>query len=564
MTNPGELADVDLVGQAQLVRDGQLTGADLVEAAISRIAAVNPALNAVVRTMFEEGRRSASARGAGEKRFAGAPFLVKDLYCHYTGVPTSGGSRLTADVIPDHDSELMLRYRRAGLSTLGKTNLCEFGTLGTTEPVLFGPTLNPWNEGRSSGGAGAAVASGMVSAAHGGDGAGSIRIPASCCGVFDLKPTRGRISMGPDVGEGLAGVVNEHVLSMSVRDSAALLDATCGPSPGDPYWAAPPPSPSLSEVGLRPGRLCIAVSPGSLIGTQVHPDCVEAVEDVARLCEQLGHEVTFDAPAVDAEEYDRRYRRFWAMTATRSIWGVAERLGRFPEELAAQAEDFDQYVFSVGRNVRAVDFVQDLAWFQRLGRTIAEFQGRHDVWLTPTLGFPPPPLEHFDAARHGGGAVMDRFMRFLAFTTFANMAGLPSMSVPLSWNGEGLPIGSQFIGRQGEEATLLRLAGQLEEARPWRHRRPPVWAGDARRTGGRAHDRRPRRVLAGPEELRRAHAGRERHRPVDRQGRVPDDVGAVRLGKDHHPDDAGGLRGSLDRGDPARGAIHPERPAAQA
>jgi len=476
-----DFAQIDLLDQARLVRDGEVSARDLLDDTIARIEAVNPALNAVILPLYDEARAALAAGEGADGPFAGVPFLIKDLYCHVRGTPTTGASRLLAGQVVDHDSALMARYRKAGLVTVGKSNLCELGTLGTTEPALFGPTRNPWDvarsSGGSSGGAGAAVASGMVPAAHGGDGAGSIRIPASCCGLFGLKPTRGRITMGPDLGDSLHGIVNEHVLTRSVRDSAALLDATHGPMPGDPYFAERPAETFRSQVDRPPARLRIAVTTRSLLGTEVHPDCVNAVMATARLCEALGHEVTTDAPAFDAEQYDAAYRRFWAMTATRSVWSIAKATGRSPHALAAEVEPFNQFLFERGSRTLAADYVTDLGWFHGFARVLGRFLARYDVWLTPTLGSPPPQLGHFDAGRHGGETVMDRFMEFLAFTTFANMAGLPAMSVPLSWTGDGLPVGSQFTGRYGDEATLFRLAGQLEAARPWRDRKPLVWAG---------------------------------------------------------------------------------------
>lgn len=484
-------ADTDLLEQARLVRTGQVQPRELVEAAFARIDAVNPQVNAVTAELREQAL--AQSAHPGEGSFAGVPFLIKDLYCHMAGVPTTGASRLTASFVPDRDSELMARYRRAGFIPIGKTNLCEFGTLGTTESELLGPARNPWNlahsSGGSSGGAGGAVASGILAAAHGGDGAGSIRIPASCCGTFGLKPSRGRITLGPYLGDSLGGIVNEHVLSRSVRDSAAILDVSHGPLPGDPYQAPSPEGPYLAEVEREPGRLRIALTEHSLLGTPVDPDCVAAVRETARLCEALGHEVVLAAPALDTETYDRKYRRFWAMTATRAIWAYAQSVGGDPDEIAEQVEPFNRHLFSVGRGILAADYVQDLGWFHRFGRDLAGFLGEYDVWLTPTLGSPPPLLGHFDGGRHGGEVVMDRFMQFLAFTTFANMAGLPAMSVPLFWNQAGLPVGSQFTAAYGAESRLFRLAGQLERARPWTQKRPSTWAGGSNQDSAEA--RRP-------------------------------------------------------------------------
>lgn len=474
-----DFVELDLTAQAGLVKSGEVTAGELLESAIRRAEHVNPQLNAIIRPLHEEARAEARAH-ARDSVFAGAPFLVKDLYCHMAGVPTTGASVITKDFVPDRDSELMRRYRRAGLSTFGKTNLCEFGTLGTTEPKLFGPTRNPWDTSRSSGGssggAGAAVAAGIVPAAHGGDGAGSIRIPASCCGLFGLKPSRGRISLGPDLGDSTGGIVNEHVLSVTVRDSAALLDATRGAMAGDPYAAPSPEMDYVKTLQSVPRKLRIAYTTGSLLGTHVDPDCVAATLEAARLCESLGHEVVEATPRLDAETYQAYYKRFWAMTATRAITALARARNVPAETLAGGVETFNQYLFGVGSKITAADYLVDLNWFHGVGRTIANFLGDFDVWLTPTLGSPPPMLGHFDADVHGGEEVMERFLQFLAFTTFANMAGLPSMSVPLSWTSSGLPVGSQFTGRFNEEGTLFRLAAQLEEARPWSGKRPPVFA----------------------------------------------------------------------------------------
>ncbi len=474
-----EFVELDLTAQAALVRAGDVTATELLEAAIHRADKTNPQLNAIVRSLHNEAREEVKTATKASV-FAGAPFLVKDLYCHMAGVPTTGASEVTKDFVPGRDSELMRRYRKAGLSTFGKTNLCELGTLGTTEPRLFGPTRNPWDTSRSSGGssggAGAAVAAGIVPAAHGGDGAGSIRIPASCCGLFGLKPSRGRITLGPDLGDSTGSIVNEHVLSVSVRDSAALLDATRGAMPGDPYTAPSPECDYVEVLRSGPRRLRIAFTTKSLLGTFVDDECVKATLETAKLCESLGHEVVEASPQLDAQSYRDYYKRFWSMTATRAITALARNRNVSSEILAAQVEPFNQYLYEVGSKIAAADYLVELNWFHRVGRTIASFLGEFDLWLTPTLGSPPPLLGHFDAGIHGGEDVMERFLQFLAFTTFANMAGLPAMSVPLYWTAGGLPVGTQFTGRFNDEGTLFRLAAQLEEARPWAGRRPPVHA----------------------------------------------------------------------------------------
>lgn len=461
-------AGLDAVAQAELVKRGEAKPRELVEAAIARIERLDGKLNAVVRKLYEEGRAEAKAPPAGP--FQGVPFLIKDISLSYQGVPTTAASKLGPVGLPQRDSELMARYRRAGLVTLGKTNLGEFGSLPTSESAMFGPCRSPWNTdhiaGGSSGGAAAAVAARIVPAAQGGDGAGSIRIPASCCGVYGLKPTRGRITFGPELGEAIGGVTNAHVLSWSVRDSAALLDATEGPMPGDPYWAERPARPYLHDVGAEPGRLRIAFTARSLIGTGLHADCVAAVKDAAKLCESLGHIVEEAAPPLNAQEYDRIYRRFWplvvAMGATR---GARARGQQAPEQ--GQLEPFNAWLYEQARQVTAIDYYLDLCWFHAMARDFANFMATYDIWLTPTLGFPPPRLAHFDADKLGGKTVMDRFMEFLPFTPFCNMTGQPAASIPLYWNADGLPIGVHLVGRAGDEATIFKLSGQLERARPW-------------------------------------------------------------------------------------------------
>ncbi|MBM3490549.1 MAG: amidase [Alphaproteobacteria bacterium] len=470
-------AGLDAMAQADLVKRGQATPAELAEAAIARIERLDGKLNAVVRKMYEEGRAEAGNPPAGP--FRGVPFLIKDISINYKGVPTTAASKLGPLGPPQRDSELMARYRRAGLVTLGKTNLGEFGSLPTSESAMFGPCLSPWNTetiaGGSSGGAAAAVAARLVPVAQGGDGAGSIRIPASCSGVYGLKPTRGRITFGPELGEAIGGITNAHVLSWSVRDSAAVLDATEGPMPGDPYWAERPKRPYLHDVGAEPGRLRIAFTAHSMIGTKLHADCVAAVKDAAKLCESLGHVVEEAAPPLNAEEYDRIYRRFWPLIGAMGITRGARARGQHWAN-PADLEPFNAWLYEQARQINVIDYYLDLCWFHAMARDFARFLTGYDLWLTPTLGFPPPGLGHFDAGKLGGKVVMDRFMEFLPFTPFCNMTGQPAASIPLYWNAAGLPIGVHLVGQAGDEATIFKLSGQLERARPWAGRIPAVSA----------------------------------------------------------------------------------------
>ena len=474
MPTTDELGFMDATGQAEMVRNKEVTPGELVDGAIERIERLNPALNAVITPMYDEARESAS-RAVPEGPFSGVPFLVKDFLAEYAGVRFTESSNFIGDFVPDEDTELVKRWKRAGLIAVGKTNLPEMAIGATTEPVRFGPTRNPWDTtrtpGGSSGGAGAAVASGMVPMAHGNDAGGSIRIPAACCGVFGLKPTRARNPLGPHFGDMLNGIVAEHALTRSVRDSAALLDATAGPSVGDPYWAPPRERPFIKEVGADPGQLRVAVSKSTLLGTPLHQDCVDAVLDAAGLCEALGHEVVEATPSVDWESV---WTTFTTVMAAGFGWAVADwtrRLGREPAE--GELEPFVSAFAEIGRDVSGPDYLLQVQEMHRLTRGIAAFFEDFDVWLTPTLGRPPVPLGTLVYTGGDPFAHRRKTAEFAPFTYVANLTGHPAMSVPLFWNDEKLPIGAHFMGRFGDEATLFRLAAQLEEARPWAGHRPP-------------------------------------------------------------------------------------------
>jgi amidase len=467
-----ELARLDAVGQAELVRRGEITAVELVEAAIARIERLNPLLNAVVTCEFERAL-DAVHRGLPSGPFTGVPYLLKDLAIEWEGVRFTEGSRFLRDNVSRHDQELTVRLRRAGLVFLGKTNTPEFGTLPTCESALFGVTRNPWDTSRtpggSSGGSAAAVASGMVPMAYGNDAGGSIRFPASCCGLFGLKPTRARLPFGPEYGDVFSGLAVEHAVTRSVRDSAVLLDATAGPDVGDPYWAPPPARPFADEVGADPGRLRVAFSARTPGGEPVHPDCVAAVQHAAALCAELGHEVIErDLPGIDEHVGQAINVVFGAAVAWILAYWV-RKLGREPEpdELEPQTRAWVEE----GSKMTAADYLLAIQDLQAFSRTVARFFTEVDVWLTPTLAAPPLPLEETAASA-----------AFIAFPAWvANATGNPAMSVPLSWNGEGLPIGVHFLARFGDEATLLRLASQLEEARPWAERTPAIFASSTDR-----------------------------------------------------------------------------------
>jgi amidase len=465
--------DHDGLGLAERVRAGEVSPHELLNAALARIARVNPALNAVV-TPLGAAARAAIDAGLPDGPFTGVPFLVKELVASVAGAATTAASRLFQYNMPAADSEIVARFRRAGLVIAGKTNSAEFGLSPTTESRLYGVTRNPWRHdlapGGSSGGSAAAVAAGMVPMAHATDGGGSIRIPASACGLFGLKPTRARITAGPEGGEGLSGLAIQHVVTRSVRDSAALLDAIAGPLPGDPYAAAPPPRPWLDQVARAPGRLRIGYARTAPTGVPLHPDCVAAVEDAARLCASLGHDVEEASPVYDAAALERG---FMTVFGAHIMANMARATGG---ALPARelVEPLSYAIAERARGVSAAEFILALHGLHRESRRIAAFFGPHDLWLTPTLAQPPLPIGHFEINSGDVDRWHARLGAFIPFTYPFNVTGQPAASLPLHWNAAGLPIGCQFVARYGDEATLFRIAAQLELARPWFARRPPA------------------------------------------------------------------------------------------
>src|SRR5262245_35994670 len=470
-----EVASLDAMAQAELVRSKDLKAEELTDAAITRAERLNPALNAIITPIFESARLYA-AGPLVEGAFTGVPFLLKDLLASLAGVKMASGSRFSRDLVPDRDSELVARFKRAGLVIIGKTNTPEFGILPTTEPLVFGPTRNPWDTtrstGGSSGGSAAAVAAGIVPAAHANDGGGSIRIPAFCCGVFGLKPTRARNPLGPGLGDMFGGLVSEHVVTRSVRDSAALLDVTAGPEPGDPYWAPPTARPFLQEVGIDPGNLRIAFTPAAPTGEPVHSDCEYAVRDAAFVCATLGHEIEEDAPVINVERTNKAFMTVWAAGCAWTIDGMARVTGQTPASDCFEPGTWALY--EMGKRRTAPQYLRAVQVLQSASRVVARFFDRYDVWLTPTLAEPPLPLGSFDSPPEDSMRGMRRAGAFAPFTPICKITGQPAMSVPLFWNRDGLPIGSHFVGRFGDEATLFRLAAQLETARPWAAKLPVV------------------------------------------------------------------------------------------
>ena len=491
-----EYDSLDGLGLAALIRERKVSVAEATDAALARIAARNPRLNAVVRTLEQQARAS-HASIPMDAPFAGVPMVIKDLQATIAGVPTSHGTRPLQAVIPSHDSEMVARYRRAGAVFVGKSNTPEFGLTPFTESEALGVARNPWDVSRtpggSSGGSGAAVAARIVPIGHGGDGGGSIRIPASCNGVFGLKPTRGRMPTGPDFGDMWRGFAQEHVLTRSVRDSAAMMDCTCGEDAGAPVAAPRRDRPFLEEVTTPPGRLRIAMTSTPFFGESVHADCKAAMADTAALLESLGHDVEFAEPAIDGGSLAKAFLTIVAAEARADIDWLGAQLNR-----SARRDDVEITTWAlglIGKHFRASDYATAVRQLQSAARVIGQFFATYDVLLTPTLAEPPikvgalqpkpserTALSVLGAMGLGGvlgsdallGQMVKQAFGFIPYTPIFNVTGQPAMSVPLYWNAEQLPIGSQLVGRFGDEATLFRVAGQLERARPWHDRMPAL------------------------------------------------------------------------------------------
>jgi amidase len=460
---------MDAMDLAALVKKKEVSSEELVQATIDRIEKLNPHINAVNSKMYEAGL-TASRKEDLTGPFAGVPFLMKDLE-FFEGTTYSAGSRYLKDFTAPVDSEYSSRIRQSGLITVGKTNTCEFGLLPTTEPKLHGPTRNPWNidytAGGSSGGAAAAVASGIVPMAHASDGGGSIRIPASCCGLFGLKVSRGRNPKIPDT----IGLSVSHCISRSVRDSAALLDSTNRSGLGYPFTVPRSKHSFTSEVTRDPGKLRIAVLKRGFNNSRIHPDCENAVMDAAALCQSLGHELEEALPAINVEQYNQAFSVLWPTSLAQGISSLSKLIGRLPTE-----DEFEPYTWEVikrGNGITGVEYLSALGYMQQVTRDVAEFFTKYDILLTATLAEPPLKIGDLDY-KGNREAYVDRLNEWVPYTPLANTTGMPAMSVPLFWNQDGLPIGVHFMAPFGDEATLFRLAGQLEQARPWNNRIPPL------------------------------------------------------------------------------------------
>ncbi len=471
-----DYSSYDALGLAALVQSRAATPLELVDTAIGLIEKHNPALNAVIWTMYDRARDTARTAPT-EGTFAGVPFLLKDILGGMAGVPTRDGSRINPGVPAAHNSELVNRFLKAGLIPLGKTNVPEFGIVATTESRLYGPARNPWNPahstGGSSGGAGAAVASGMVPVAHANDGGGSIRIPASCCGLVGLKPTRARNPAGPDAGDVYNGLIAEHIVSRSVRDTAAMLDVTAGPDLGDPYYAPPAPPSFLAAAQTAPKGLRIAVTRTLMDGRPLHPDCLAAVDAAAALCTALGHHVEEAKPAISPEAMTMPFFTIWAGGLAMQIDALIAQHGGSAD--LDHLEGLTLGLYRMGQQISAAQYMAAHLAFQRVGREVAAWQQTHDMWLTPTLGGPPMPIGTMNFDLTDPMAAYAPVLDYTPFTPLQNATGQPAISLPLHWNDAGLPVGVQFAGRFGDEAGLLALAMQLESAAPWAARRPPIW-----------------------------------------------------------------------------------------
>ncbi|MCX6574500.1 MAG: amidase [Candidatus Aminicenantes bacterium] len=485
----------DATELAARVRRGEVQPAELVETAIAAIETVNPALNAVMHPMYDAARAAVQALPDGP--FRGVPMVVKDHDGFVKGTPHTSGTCFLEGFVPDHDSEAMARLRRAGLVFVAKTNLPELAILGTTEGRLRGPARNPWNPGHStggsSGGSAALVASRAVPLGHGGDGGGSLRIPASACGLVGFKTTRGRVTMAPDFGEDWGGYTSWGCLTRSVRDAAALIDVMAGPAPGDPYTVPPLVRPLVAEVGAPPAKLRVAFTAGSLFGKGTHPECRAAVESAVRLLADLGHDVEEARPEFDRGRQVRAYVIQIAASVASEIETMGRWVGRKPSP--AYFEPSTWFLYQIGRRLSAAELQQARDAGQTVGRSLAAFFSRYDLFVTPTLAYPPVrlgemALKPIEAAALAAlrvlpvGAALRAVLAQLADTSLErtpntqlfNQTGQPAVSLPLYQTPEGLPIGVQFIARYAEEPLLVRVAAQIEEARPWKDRLPKIVA----------------------------------------------------------------------------------------
>ncbi|HTK80585.1 MAG TPA: amidase family protein [Rhizomicrobium sp.] len=466
-----EYDTVDALALAELVRNRDITPGEVVREAIARAERHNPALNAIVFKAYEHALQHANGNSP-EGPLAGVPMLLKDMRGDCVGMPTRSGSRLVRGVPADHDCTLVARYKAAGLNPIGKTNVPEFGILPTTEPKLYGAAHNPWDldrtPGGSSGGSAAAVAAGIVPIAHATDGGGSIRIPASCCGLVGLKVSRGRITQGPDAADSTSGLSVDHVLTRSVRDCATALDISCAPDFGDPYFALPPQGSYREGITRKPKRLRIAAATKGMNGRPFDPEIAAAVERTAKLCQELGHFVEEKLPPVEHEQMTMAFLTIWSSNTAYAVESFSRAAGVKPS--LDVIEGITYGFWQAGLKITAVQHIAMLQFFHRLARVMADFHKAYDLWLTPTLGALPMKLGTVNIDETDPYKALMPMTGYVPFTAMQNATGQPAINVPLQWSESGLPIGVQFVGRSGDEMTLLQLAAELEGAAPWAHR----------------------------------------------------------------------------------------------
>ncbi len=478
---PDGILDLDATAQADAVRSKQITPLELVNAAIDRAEATNPTLNAIIHARYDRARAEAAATDISIGSFPGVPMVVKDLTLMMAGEPYYAGTRAlqSIDFRAPVDSYLYDKFRAAGFVVIGRTNTPELGTTITTEPLSMGPTKNPWNIGHStggsSGGSAAAVAAGMVAVGHANDGGGSIRIPASECGLVGLKPTRARVSMGPVIGDAWMGATIDHVVTRSVRDSASVLDAIHGAMPGDPYAAPTPLRKFADEHGSNPGRLRIGVYTGEGGEVPIDSACVDAVRSMAARLEALGHHVENAAPCIDDPLFAGHFTAILVANMAADIAEIEELVGR---PLTEDDIEPDNRLYAyLGAETSAKAYLDSVAWMQEYQRRMAAWWTPatgtgFDLLLTPTIAKEPPPLGWLtDPAAGPGGHIRE----VMVFTAQFNITGQPAISLPMHWSAAGLPIGVQLVGGYGREDVLIRVASQLEAAHPWSARRPRVW-----------------------------------------------------------------------------------------
>ena len=471
--NLGDYASHDATAIAQLIRSGEVSKAEVESAARQAIAKVNPELNAVVGEVFD---RPLDADPAGP--FAGVPFALKDLVCHAAGVTHEMGSRFVKGLVMPHDTHLMTKFRAAGVATICRTNTPEFGINASTEPLANGPTRNPWDPtrsaGGSSGGSAALVAAGALPFAHANDGGGSIRIPAANCGVVGLKPTRGRVAIGPDFDSPIGGLGIEFAVTRSVRDAAGLLDEVQGPAPGELFWIAPPARPYRAEVGADPGRLKVVISAKPPTAAPVDAESVAALDLVARALESMGHDVAAGEPPVPVAAFEQAVVTYFITFAAHGVTILAQLLGRAPSPDNLEATTLACY--RAAQRLTALDLALAEANRNLVNRAVGSWFETVDLLVTPTTAGPAWPLGWMnanDSSLDAAGWFTKVFTK-IPFTALFNMTGQPAISLPLGETKAGLPIGIQLVARYGREDLLFRVAGRLEEAMPWADRRPRI------------------------------------------------------------------------------------------